>query len=169
MSVAKPDDLLFEALIVPNRSLTRRGWAWLVLGLLGAVGLTALRFSLIGAWPVAIFAVLEVGLFLLLFWIHARSTRQMELLLLSPGALKVIRIAPDGTRQEQELQPGWLNVVLQERAGRVPALMLSSHGRQAEIARALGENEKRELASALDDALHNLRNPHFDNPQLREG
>ena len=36
-----------------------------------------------------------------------------------------------------------------------------------EVARALGEDEKRSLASALHSALHKLRNPHFDNPQLQ--
>lgn len=167
MPQADRSDLVFEALIVPNRSLTRRGWYWLIFGLLGAMGLTVLRFSLLGAWPVAVFALLEVALFLTLFWIHARSTRQMELLLLSPSALRVIRIEPSGRRSEQQLQPGWLNVALRERAGRVPALVLSSHGRQAEIARALGEAEKRELAAALAEAVQTLRNPTFDNPQLR--
>jgi len=168
MQPADHSELLFEALIVPNRSLTRRGWYWLVLGLLGAIGLTAVRFSLLGAWPVAIFAGLEIGLFLTLFWLHARSTRQMELLLLSPSTLRVIRIEPNGKRSEQELQPGWLNVELRERAGRVPALLLSSHGRRAEIARALGEDAKRELAAALESAVYSLRNPTFDNPQLRD-
>lgn len=168
MPPADRSDLVFEALIVPNRSLTRRGWYWLIFGLLGAVGLTVVRFALLGAWPVAVFALLEVGLFLTLFWVHARSTRQMELLLLSPSALRVIRIDPKGQREEQQLQPGWLNIVLQERTGRVPALLLSSHGRRAEIARSLGEAEKRELAAALGAAVENLRNPVFDNPQLRD-
>lgn len=168
MSTDAQTDLLFEALIVPNRSLTRRGWCWLILGLLGATGLTVLRFWLLGAWPVAVFAVLEVGLFLTLFWVHARAGRQMELLLLSPSSLRVVRIDHRGRRDEQQLQPGWLNVVLQERAGRVPTLLLTSHGRRDEIARSLGEAEKRDLAVALEAALHDLRNPRFDNPQLRE-
>ena len=103
-----------------------------------------------------------------MFWVHVRSTRQIELLFLSPSALRVIRIDPKGRRSEQLLQPGWLNVVLQERTGRVPALVLSSHGKRAEIAKALGETEKRELAAALGLAVHTLRNPTFDNPQLRD-
>ena len=169
MSQSSESERLFEALIVPNRSLTRRGWCWLTLGLLGATGLTVLRFWLLGAWPVAIFAVLEVGLFLTLFWLHARAGRRMELLLLTPSALRVVRIDARGRRQEQRLQPGWLNVVLHERPGRVPALLLASRGRHAEIAHALGEAEKRDLAAALQSALHDLRNPRFDNPMLRDG
>lgn len=168
MTTEHADELLFEAVITPNRSLSRRGWVWLILGLTGAVGLTVLRFLLLGAWPVAIFAVLEVGLFLALFHAHARSARRMEILLLSPSRLRLIRVAPDGGRREQILQPNWLSVVLREREGRVPSLLLRSHGKQAEIAHALGEAEKRDLAAALDEALRDLRNPSFDNPQLRD-
>ena len=162
------EDILFEAVIVPNRSLSRRGWCWLIGGMLCAMGLIVLRFSLLGAWPVAVFAVLEIGLFLTLFWVHGRAMRQMELLLLSPSALRVIRIGPRGRRSEQHLQPGWLKITLQERTGRVPALLLRSHGQQSEIARALGEAEKRELANVLGQVIQDLRAPRFDNPQLRE-
>ena len=139
----------------------------MVLGLLGATGLTVLRLWLLGAWPVAIFAGLEVGLFLALFALHRRAMRQTELVLLSPAALSIVQIAPNGKRKTLQLQPGWLNVVLQERTGRVPALLLTSRGYRREIARSLGETEKRDLATALQTALHALRNPRFDNPQLR--
>jgi len=168
MDTAPPTDLLFQALISPNRSLSRRGWRWLVLVLLLATGLMALRFWLIGAWPVAIFAGLEVGLFLVLFRMHARAMRQTEVLLLSPSALRIIRTDGRGRREERAMQPHWLNVVLRERTGRVPALLLSSRGQHNEIAQTLGETEKRDLAEALSEALHRLRNPRFDNPQLRE-
>jgi hypothetical protein len=32
----------------------------------------------------------------------------------------------------------------------------------------LGEEQKRDLADALTKALHDWRNPRFDNPQLRD-
>ena len=159
---------LFEAVITPNASLGRRGWRWLLLGLLVAVGLTTLRFWLVGAWPVAVFAVLEVGFFLLMFWLHRRAMRQAELVRLTPGTLRVTRVDSNGQRSERRWQPAWLRVVLLERAGRVPALLLLSRGRSEEIARMLGEPEKRDLAAALDEALYQLRNPRFDNPQLSE-
>ena len=159
---------LFEAVITPHASLGRRGWRWLLIGLLAAVGLTSLRFWLAGAWPVAVFAVLEVGFFLFMFWLHRRAMRQAELVQLTPSTLSVVRIDPSGLRTERRWQPAWLSVILQERSGRVPALLLSSRGRREEIARMLGEPEKRDLAAALDDALYRLRNPRFDNPQLRE-
>jgi uncharacterized membrane protein len=57
---------------------------------------------------------------------------------------------------------------LEERPGRVPALVLVERHRRMEIGQSLGEDEKRDLAQALGEALHRLRNPVFDNPQLRE-
>ena len=50
----------------------------------------------------------------------------------------------------------------------MPRLLLVAHGVREEIATALGEDEKRDLCAALRDALQRLRNPSFDNPQLRE-
>lgn len=161
-------DTVFEARIHPHSSLTRNGWRWLVAVLFSACLLMGLRFLLIGAWPVAVFAVLEVGFFLVLFGLHWRAMRRSELILLSPSMLTIIRHAPGGKRSESHLQPTWLRVILQERAGRVPALWLAARGQREEIANVLGETEKRHLAAALDAALHRLRNPVFDNPQLRE-
>jgi uncharacterized membrane protein len=56
---------------------------------------------------------------------------------------------------------------LEEKPGRVPGLFLSTRGRREEIARVLGEPQKRDLAEALRDALYRLRHPIFDNPQLK--
>ena len=57
---------------------------------------------------------------------------------------------------------------MEEPPGRVPKLLLVAHGVREEIAVTLGEDEKRDLWAALREALHRLRNPQFDNPQLQE-
>ena len=58
--------------------------------------------------------------------------------------------------------------MLEEDRGRVPRLLLVSRNVREEIGAVLGEQQKRELAEALDGALHRARNPRFDNPQLRD-
>ena len=85
---------LFEAVIVPYRSLSRRGLAILmvVIGLLCA--LIVLRFWLIGAWPVAGFGVVEVGLAIYLLHLNASRARASELILLSTNALRIVRTEP---------------------------------------------------------------------------
>ena len=46
-------------------------------------------------------------------------------------------------------------------------MLVTERRRRIELARDLGEDEKRSLAEALSAALEQLRNPVFDNPQLR--
>jgi uncharacterized membrane protein len=157
---------LFEAVIVPHRSLSPTGLRWLILVICGLCGLTALRFWLIGAWPVAAFSVLEVGLAVVLLRVNAGRARASEMILLTDRALRVVRTSASGRRQECTLAPAWLNVVLEETPGRVPRLVLTARDVREEIGTTLGEAERRDLALALKEALHRARNPRFYNPQL---
>jgi len=125
------------------------------------------RCSEIGAWPVAGFGVVEIGLAIFLLWLNASRARASELVLLSERMLWIVRTDRRGRRTERSLPVGWLNAVMEEPPGRVPRLLLVAHGVQVEIAASLGEPEKRDLCAALHGALHRLRNPDFDNPQLR--
>jgi uncharacterized membrane protein len=168
MSMMETDQVMFEALIVPHRSLSRRGRA-LVLLALGAVCCVNVGVSIVTrAWPVGGFAGAELLLAAYLLRRNARDARASELVLLSEQSLRIIRTDAKGARQEQTLSPFWLTMHLQDRPGRVPTLLLTAQGRHEEVGRSLGEAEKRDLARALSDALHRWRNPVFDNTQLRE-
>ncbi len=159
---------VFEAVIVPYRSLSPRGLRILIAVICLLCGLTALRFWFIGAWPVAAFGVVEIGIAIILLRLNASRARASELVLLSADSLRIVRTDRAGKRQERRLPVGWLNVVMEEPPGRVPRLLLVAHGIREEIAASLGEDEKRDLWAALHDALHQLRNPRFNNPQLQD-
>jgi len=160
------DTLLFEAEITPHRSLSTRAMA-VALGAFGLVIVaSALRFWLIGAWPVAAFSVIEIGAGVVLFRLHMRRMRETELVLLSERALRIVRTDGRGRRHEIVLSPAWLRVRLLESPNAVPRLVLRARGRQWEVARLLGEVEKRDLAAALSGALHRWNHPDFSNPQL---
>lgn len=161
------DNVLFEAVIVPHRSLGRRGLRNVILLICGLAGLTIVRFLVVRAWPVICFSVAEVGLAVMLLLVNARRARASEMVLLSGDALRILRTDSVGRRTECSLEPGWLNVSLEDEPGRVPRLFLVARGGREEIAATLGEAEKRDLAAALGDALYRLRHPVFDNPQLR--
>jgi len=162
----EPEATLFEALIVPHRSLTSRGLRRLIGLICLLCGLMAVRFWLIGAWPVVVFSVLEVGLAVLLLQLNARQARSSELIRLTDRTLRVVRTTAAGRRAERELSPSWLNVALEDTPGRAPRLVLVARGVREEIGAALGESERRDLAHALQAALHEARNPRFHNPQL---
>lgn len=168
IGAAGPGALLFQAAIVPHRSLSPRGLKMLLalLALLSCYTMTLLW--LIGAWPVMGFSGIEVGLAIVLVRAHGRGTRASELVLLTDRELRVVRTDPKGRRRECVLPPAWLRVRLEQRQGRAPALLLLARGMREEIGASLGEEQKRELASSLAAALDRLRNPRFDNPQLRD-
>lgn len=163
-----PAAAVFEAMIVPHRSLSRRGLAFVMLALVLVCAVNVAVSVRVHAWPIGGFAGLELFLAAFLLRRNARDARASELVLLSDAGLRIVRTDTAGRRQERLLAPAWLNVTLQDRPGRVPALLLHAHGRSEEIARALGEDEKRDLAAALAEALHRWRNPRFDNAQLRD-
>lgn len=158
---------LFEAMIVPYRSLSRRGARLLAAALAGLSALIGLRFWFLGAWPVLAISGPEIGLMLFLLHLNARRARASEFLRLHDDTLRITRTDPSGKRQDRVLPAAWLNVVLEEAHGRIPRLLLRNRAVIEEVGRCLGEAEKRDLAAALRDALHHARNPRFDNPQLR--
>jgi len=158
---------LFEAVIVPHRSLSPFGMRILLCVIGGSSALIAGRFWLMGAWPVVAFSLVETAGVALLLFLNHRSGRVRELVLLNRDQLRVVRTDPSGTRRERVLPSAWLNVQLEEEAGRTPRLMVGTRTMREEIGAVLGETEKRDLAAALKMALHDARNPRFDNPQLR--
>lgn len=166
----EPTPVLFEAVCTPPRSLGRRG-TLLVAGLVvagsGAVGVV---FLVLGAWPVLGFCGLEAALVLSLLAAYRRwSRRTREVLLLTANRLVIRRSDVRGRPEEWTLDPYWARLSLLERPGRVSSLVLRHRGRDLEIGRLLGEEQKRDLATALEAALRRQREPVFDNPQLRDG
>jgi uncharacterized membrane protein len=162
------EEVLFEALIVPHRSLSRRGLHVLLCGIGALCMVNAAVFLSAGAWPVSGFTGLELLLAGYLLRLNAHGARASELLVLTPDALRIIRTDARGRREERRLPSGWLSITLQERPGRVPALVAAAAGRREEIGLSLGDLEKRDLGAALADALYRWRNPVFDNRQLAE-
>ncbi|HEY4044704.1 MAG TPA: DUF2244 domain-containing protein [Rhodopila sp.] len=158
---------VFEALIVPHRSLTRAGLA-VVLGVL-MVGTTAvaLRFWLWGAWPVVAFSFIDVPLLVALLAINQRRARASELIMLDSTQLTVTRTDWKGRRKQDSLPAAWLRIDLDATKG-IPRVVLSSHGRLCEIGAFLPEPDKMSLFDALRRAIYHAANPRFDNPQLRD-
>jgi uncharacterized membrane protein len=166
--MSSADAPIFEALIVPHRSLTRKGVIVVVGTLLVLSVAVALRFWFWGAWPVAVFSLAEAPLLILFLAVNQRRARASELIMLNAYELTVIRTDPAGRRKQDSLPAAWLRVDLQSRQGGVPHVMLSSHGRGCEVGAFLHEPDKVSLFGALSGALNGVRNPVFDNPQLRD-
>ncbi len=142
----------------------------LSIALLGLSAATGGMFLALGAWPILGFTGMEALLVLGLMTMHRRwSARAMEVLILTGERLTIQRTDGRGRREEIAVDPYWARLRLEERPGRVSLLVLRQRGSEVEIGRLLGDEQKRDLAGALEQALRRLREPVFDNPQLREG
>ena len=110
------DPPVFEALLVPYRSLSRKGVA-AVIALLAVISSTvAIRFWLWGAWPVVLFSLLEVPLVVLMLAINMRRARASEMIMLTAHQLTVVRTDPSGRRKQDLLPVAWLRVDLDSRS-----------------------------------------------------
>lgn len=158
---------VFEALIVPHRSLRCAGVLIVIGALMVLSTAIALRFLLLGAWPVTVFSLLEIPLIVVLLTLNLRQARARELIMLNADDLTVIRIDPAGRRKQVSLPSDWLRVDWDLERGS-PRVILSSHGRCCEVGAFLPEPNKVSLFEGLRDALHRARNPRFENPQLQD-
>lgn len=154
---------LFEARSTPLQSLGGTGIRVVAGILVAGFGFTGTVFTLLGAWPVLVFAGAETALVIgLLALYRSHASRSAELVVLTEGRLEVRR--REGRRREEaSFDPFWARLSWEgERR-----LYIGHRSRRIEIGRFLGPEEKRDLEHALDAALRRYRAPVFDNPQLR--
>ena len=153
----------FSTLLRPYRSLPANGFKWLIRGVLLANLLVALPMYLLGAWPIAGFCGLDVAL---LWWLFDRNyfdARRSETLTLTDRELVVVRIAPDGEREEHRLDAYWLKVEPSERR-----LVLSSRRNRVVIARFLAPDARAKVADDLKAALAAMRAPTYEHSWDRD-
>lgn len=147
----------FRAVLAPHRSLSSSGFITLMSVVSLVSFLAGLAFYYMGAWPVVGFFGLDVGLIYLAFRLNYRSGRLRETVELLPDALTVTRYHPSGYREQFEFNPYWVRVELTEsRDGRTD-LKLRLHDRVVSFARFLTDDERRDLANCLIEALADTR------------
>lgn len=143
----------FHVVLTPHRSLSPRGFVTLM-GIFGLVSfLTGLAFLTQGAWPVMGFFGLDVALLFVAFKLNYRSGRLHEFVDLTPELLTITRVHPTGRRESFDFNPYWVRVALDEWPDGRTDLRLASHGQEFRFARFLNDDERREFAGLLKDAL----------------
>ena len=149
---------LFSALLTPHRSLSRTGFVVLI-AFLSVVSFAAgLAFLLMGAWPVLGFFGLDVLIVYVAFKLNYRSGRQYETLELTPDRFVLTRVHPSGRQEQFGCNPYWARVNLREWPDGRTALSLVAQGKELAFAHFLTDEERRDLAQALREALLAARN-----------
>jgi uncharacterized membrane protein len=145
---------IFSAMLTPHRSLSRRGFLFLMLAAGGIGFVTGVVFLLAGAWPIFGFCGLD---FLLLYWafqVNYRRAQAYELVTVTSSELTVRQVNHRGGIREWTLNPLWVRLdrVVHAEFG-IERLFLVGHGRRLAIAAFLGPQEKESFALALSAAL----------------
>ncbi len=147
------DEPSVRLILRPHRSLSATGFLVLMGVIAGISFATGLVFLLLGAWPVLFFCGLDVLAIYVAFRLNYRSGRAAELVEIDGALLALTRWHPSGREERIELNPYWVRVRLAElRDGRTD-LRLASHGREVSLGRFLTDDERRDVAAVLRDAL----------------
>jgi uncharacterized membrane protein len=158
MADAAPEQVLFDALLTPHRSLSPRGFA-ILMAVAGSIGFVfGAAFMLMGAWPIFGFCGAEWLLFYFCFRHNYRAARISERIRLTPDRLTVERRDRKGRLQNWSFQPYWLRVELEDGTDPAGRLTLTSHGRRLAIASFLPPAERLDFARALQAALATTKN-----------
>jgi uncharacterized membrane protein len=146
-----------DVVLYPNRSLGTTGFVVLMAAIALVSAAIGAGFMMIGAWPITGFLGLDVLLVYLAFRWNYRQARRVEFVRLDGDGLSVRRLDPDGRAQSWRFEPYWVRVGLEQAGRHDRRLVLRSHGRQLTIGSFLTQDERLELAQALEAALRQHR------------
>lgn len=156
-AVEEDERLLFNALLYPNRSLPNAGFIAVMAVILGANLMSTLIFSIMGAWPVGVFLVVDALAVFIAFKISYRQGRQHERILMTADDLWICRVLPSGHETRWRLQPYWTQVKIDRPVEHESQLVVKSRGRQLLVGSFLSPAERGDLADALQSALDRAR------------
>jgi uncharacterized membrane protein len=156
------DEVLFDAVLTPHRSLPLKGYQLLIMAVIAANLLIGVPLWLLGAWPVVGFMGLDIGLLAWLFSLNYRSGRLRETLTLTERELVVGRITPEGQRRQWRLDAYWLRVEMDDPPHRESRLTLISRNVRLIVGRFLVPDERLQVAHALRGALQGLRERRYN-------
>jgi uncharacterized membrane protein len=136
--------LYMDAVITPNRSLSKQG-LWVLMGVLAVYNLVVGVFLLaIGAFPVPIFLGLDFAGIALAFHISNRRARNAERVRVSAETVQVLR----------RNQTVWSSpTAFTQVAALEKAVELRLSGRRVDVARVLSPRERTAFAEALERAI----------------
>lgn len=143
----------FELHMQANRSSLPFPTHYVVVAAGIVLALLSIRFVALGAWPVAIFSLIDIGLLAGAFHIFARRSPPTERLSLRDG--EVVWCASDG--REIAMPAYWAKFEAEERAPLDLTLWLRFRQDRHQAGQCLSLDERREVAGLIHKALGDVR------------
>lgn len=145
---------IFAALLVPYRSLGRRGFTVMMAGFALVSFGSGLLFLAKGAWPVFGFLGLDVVLVWWAFAASYRSAKAREEVTVSRSDLSIRKISPRGEVREAHHNPFWarFRVARHDEIG-ITRMSVDSKGASTEIGSFLNPDDRESFAREFNRAL----------------
>lgn len=150
--------MLLDLTLTPNRSFSRQHTRWLILAISGIFFIGALRFLVLGAWPIIPFMVADVALLAWAFRANTAAARGHERLTLADDALTLARVSAHGVERRYGFEPYWTRVEIEETPAGDAHLWLAARGRRVRVGGFLSAPERREVGATIAAALNVYRN-----------
>jgi uncharacterized membrane protein len=152
-----------DAVITPNRSLSRRG-LYVLMGILAAYNLLVGAFLLaIGAFPVPVFLGLDFAGVALAFHISNRRARNAERVRVSAERVEVLRQQGGAPCTIWSSPTAFTRVALESPGEHRARIEISLSGRAVTVGRALSPKERTAFAQALKRAIQAARGERWAN------
>ena len=153
-------DLYMDAVITPNASLSKRGFALVIAALAAVNAIMAVFFLVVGALPVPIFLGLDLLGVFVAFKVSYRRARTVERVQVSADAVRVRYENPRGARTVWSSPTAFTAVAL-EGTGHDGRVRLSLSGRRLTVGAALSPNERMDFGQALQQAVRRARSERY--------
>ena len=149
---------LFAATLTPHRSLTRRGYRYVIALACILASIPGIVFFSLGAWPVVGFLGLDV---LAIGWALAasmRSGKQYEVVTLWPDELEVKQVAANGKTELVRFNPSLVKLVIDRDFNeRTTGLHLRTRDADLIIGAFMNPDDKASFAKVFGSALRKAR------------
>lgn len=146
----------------PYRSLTRRGFVWVIA--VACVGFMLPLMGLLGHSSLWLFLPILLGTVAILWYFIERSYRDgeiLEVLKIWPDRIILTRSGPRGAHADWDANPYWVQVQMHPDAGPVKNyITLKGNARAVELGAFLSEDERPVLFDEVKRAVLQARSPH---------
>ncbi len=158
MPDASAEQPVFSAVLVPHRSMTTGGFAVLMAVVIALCASNAAFYWTLGAWPVALFMLVDVLILWFAIKLSYRSGRVSEEIQLTRLGLTVRKIEPNGKQREHTFRTLWARFhVERDNARGITRMQIRGEGVVSTIGSFLNPDDKESFAKAFQSALATAR------------
>lgn len=149
---------LFAATLTPHRSLTRRGYRYVIALFCVLATIPGIVFFSLGAWPIVGFLGLDLIAIGWALSASMKSGKQFEEVTLWPDELEVKQVAPSGKVELTRFNPFFVKLVIDRDFNeRTTALHLRTRDSDLVIGAFLNPDDKASFAKVFGSALKKAR------------